>query len=159
MIKSTIRKTRRHNLPSPPVVQKPKEDDNAKQQAKAQLESILEMVETLEVASKRYDELSDCEPLEAAREAITNDALSVETRTAWMPVGYPDRKSPEEFRILLCTGGPAVQIVGELNEHGEPHIAMLQYQDWFTPWTNYPLTLADEKIVLVYASQFYYGEG
>jgi hypothetical protein len=43
-----------------------------------------------------------------------------------------------EYRILLCTGGPAVQITGNLSSYNEPAAATLQHQDWFLPWTDYP---------------------
>jgi hypothetical protein len=62
---------------------------------------------------------------------------------------------PSEFMILLCTGGPAVRIVGELNR-GEPCRAWLEYQDWGTPWTRY--FGADSDTLCQYASQFCFGE-
>ncbi|MDR6858912.1 hypothetical protein J2W96_005244 [Variovorax guangxiensis] len=49
----------------------------------------------------------------------------------------------EEFEILLCTGGPTVRIVGDLDHHGEPDRARIEYQDWFEPWREahaFPLT-------------------
>jgi hypothetical protein len=78
---------------------------------------------------------------------------------------------PEEYRILLCTGGPACQIVGQLNEHCEPVTAIMQVQDWFQPWTEFR-PVADkaehardkfsgydsEPILLAYARCFWFGE-
>src|SRR3989304_3914771 len=102
-----------------------KEDtDRAESQAKAQLESIREMVAALEA-----DEQIEGQD---AREAIEEDPLSVEVRSDWHePGGDSD---PGEYCILLCTGGPAVRIIGRLDTHSEPPSARLQYQDWGTPW-------------------------
>lgn len=105
--------------------------DNARNQAKAQLASISEMVANL----------TNAEPEDAqddARQVITEDALSVQVRSDWHNPGEDSEAS--EFMILLCTGGPAVRIIGELSEYKEPESARLEYQDWGTPWTSYPLS-------------------
>jgi hypothetical protein len=100
----------------------------------------------------------DCESEEQARERIEEDPLSVEVRTDWHSPGATDASStPAEYRILLCTGGPACQVVGDLNEHGEPTTARLQHQDWFTPWADCPLDCEDEEALLTYARCFYFG--
>lgn len=125
--------------------------DHAREQSKAQLQSITEMVGALRVAIDRGDSL------EQAVEAIHADALSVQVRSDWYDPGS-DVGSPTEYNILLCTGGPAVRIIGTLSEYLEPDSARIQYQDWGTPWTDYPLTSEQEAIVLEYAQQFYYGE-
>lgn len=125
--------------------------DHARDQAKAQLQSSTEMVGALRAAIDRDDSL------EQAVEAIHADALSVQVRSDWYDPGSEDR-SPAEYNILLCTGGPAVRIIGTLSEYLEPDSAHVQYQDWGTPWTDYPLTSEEEAIVLEYAQQFYYGE-
>lgn len=123
------------------------EENHAKEQAEAQLKSVREFVKAL-AKSKHSDE---------AREAILNDALSVEVRSGWHCLSNGALK-PKEYKILLCTGGPAVQIVGELNEYLEPETARIQYQDWFTPWTDLPITEDDESSLLKYAACFYFGE-
>jgi hypothetical protein len=126
-------------------------DDNGRSQARAQYESILEMVKGL-----RGD--ADAEwGSDAARQAIEEDALSVEVRTDWHSPGA-DTDKPTEYRILLCTGGPAVQIVGRLSQYGEPETATLQFQDWFTPWTGYYDTDMEEDVLLDYARCFWFGE-
>lgn len=121
--------------------------DNGLSQAKAQLASIVEMVEELKATDYGKD----------ATQAIYEDALSVETRSDW----HNPHNDPEitEYRILLCTGGPAVQIVGDLNEHREPVNASIEYQDWFTPWTRLTGTTTEEDEALMeYVRQFYFGE-
>lgn len=118
-------------------------------------ESIKEMVEAMRVA----DESEDQSAIEAAREAIEQDPLSVEVRGGWRSAGELDDGIPEEFKILLATGGPAVRIVGELNR-GEVTAARLEAQDWFLPWTEYRNGPSDyESVLLDYCRCFYFGEG
>jgi hypothetical protein len=91
---------------------------------------------------------------DAAREAIQEDALSIEVRSDWVALG--ESFTPSEFAILIATGGPAVRIRGTLGNHGEPDRAWLEVQDWFKPWTEYlgedPAGLADA--CLAYARAF-----
>lgn len=136
-----------------------KEKDHAKDQARAQLERIHQMVDGLNAAMYRDDsELAAQHDIEEAREAIEQDALSVEVRSDWCVPGSPESGAPTEYKILLCTGGPAVQIVGDLGRYCEPETARLQHQDWFKPWTDYPLSSKDEEALLTYARCFYFGE-
>ena len=102
-----------------------KTDNRAEQQAASQYEGILSMLAAFEAAA------GDCADEEEARQRIQEDPFSVEVRSDWTTPGEP--LEPSEFTILLCTGGPAVRIVGELNL-GEPCRAWLEYQDWGTPW-------------------------
>lgn len=76
----------------------------------------------------------DCESEDDARTRIEEDALSLEVRSDWQSMGEPLEAA--EFCILLTTGGPAVRIVGEL-DNGEPSRPRLEVQDWGTPWTHY----------------------
>ena len=64
-------------------------------------------------------------------------------------------EAPDEYEILLSTGGPAIRIHGGLNQYCEPETAELQAQDWGTQWTRVPDTA--EPTLLVYARQFYFG--
>lgn len=116
------------------------EKNHAKAQAEAQFLSIKEMLETLEKAEEGEDE----EAKEKAREIILNDPLEV--------------KIERQYIILLCTGGPAVRIIGEFDEYGEPDTARLQYQDWFTPWIDYSQSAAEKDTLLEYARHFYFEE-
>ena len=127
----------------------------AQEQAKTQLESIRELV----VAYRAADDLDEPErssKLDAAREAILEDPLSIEVRSGWHTPGA--KGDTEEYRILLCTGGPAVQIVGDLSGYGEPETAHIEYQDWFTPWQRLSISGDDERDLLTYAQTFYFGE-
>lgn len=114
-------------------------------------EQVAEALEHLN-ADKRSNGWCDRE--DAAREAIQEDALSIEVRSAWTVLGEPMEAS--EFAILIATGGPAVRIRGTLGNHGEPDRAWMEVQDWWKPWTEYlgedPAGLADA--CLAYARAF-----
>ncbi|HSW84257.1 MAG TPA: hypothetical protein VLH12_12315 [Usitatibacter sp.] len=145
---------------------------HAREQAQAQFESVRGLVAALETAEAYVegDERDSGEKGEDARNAILEDALGVCVRDGWRSPGAAVQEGPEEYYILLCTGGPAVRIIGELNKYSEPETARLEMQDWFTPWTEYrPTNQEDhtfttridtkaEEILLTYARQFYFGD-
>jgi len=157
--------------------------DTARQQAEAQLEKIRQLMDWLDHANECDSDFTgsrddcnwqndyvksyfgkafiseDAHNIDAATQAIHENALDVEVNYGWHAPGgmYPttgEFPTPERFRILLCTGGPAVRITGELNGYGEPETARLEYQDWGTPWTVY--TDYDYDL-LSFADQFYFG--
>jgi hypothetical protein len=99
------------------------------------------------------DAAGECTDEEEARQIIQEDPLEVQVRSDWESPGAP--LEAVEFMILLCTGGPAVRIVGELNR-GEPCRAWLEYQDWGTPWTQYFGVSSDT--LCEYAANFFFGE-
>lgn len=126
---------------------------NAKDQAQAQFYSIKEMVEALREAT----EADDDEAREEAEQTIQEDPLSVEVRSEWHSPGSRDSGGIGEFKILLCWGGPAVQIIGELDDCSQPCEAKLQFQDWGIGWTDYfPEEEDAEEILLEYCQQFYF---
>jgi len=133
--------------------------ERAAQQAGAQLASIQDLVACLEHAESCTDTAcgADCpHELEDARHAIMDDPLSVEVRGEWHTPGALDGCAPYEYKILLCWGGPSAQLIGTLDDSNQPDSARLQYQDWFTEWTDYPLTKEEEQTILKYAQQFYF---
>jgi len=138
------------------------DNDNAQSQARAQLRGIRELLAALENDWERLDDLRDnkaeaeadgvlmaadeAEELaeleaaageytsqEDAERALYEDPLDIQYRSGWGSTR--EDMQPEEFQILLCTGGPAVRIMGELDFNGEPHRAWIEFQDWGTPWT------------------------
>jgi hypothetical protein len=126
------------------------EDNRAEQQARGQLASIVKMALALQSAK-------DDEERENAETAIHEDALSVQVRGGWHSPG--EDAPAEEFEILLCTGGPACRIIGDLDEHMEPSRPRLQYQDWGTPWTEiFCLTDGERDALAAYCQAFYFGE-
>ena len=130
-------------------------EDHGLTNARAWMDSIRGMVADL----KRAQEEDDDRKMEAARERITESALSVEVRSGWYSPGCPDddRKAPEEGCILLSTGGPALRILVDLDEYGFPTDTTMEYQDWGTPWTEYHPGSNDAKDVLLFAAEFYFG--
>lgn len=108
--------------------------------------------------TEEFDELEsaagDCTSEDEARERIQNDPLSVEVRSGWAS-SAADFEA-EEFRILLCTGGPHVELVGDL-DLGTPSRVRVLYRDWGTSGEYFPD--ADERAALeTYCEQFYFGE-
>ena len=95
---------------------------------------------------------------EAIEDAMRESPLSVEVRSGWYdPCVGSD--GPEEFCILLSTGGPALRIVGELNDWAEPARCWMEHQDWGTPWTRYfSRTEGRCEAIKWFASLFHYGE-
>lgn len=120
-------------------------------------ESIRGMVANLESAQMAGNE----EALGAARTAIQEDPLEVAVRSGWHAPGQDS--DPEEFCILLSTGGPASRIIGELDQFGNPETARLEVQDWGTPWADCRIESGNEwqavdSVLLAYAREFYFGE-
>lgn len=129
-------------------------ENRAEEQARIQFEGIADMVARLTRAQEQCA-AGGGDDEDAARLAILEGPLTGRVRSGWHTPGEPD--TPEEYEILLCTGGPAVRIVGGLDAHGEPETARLEYQDWFTPWEEYPLTSEEESVLVEYARCFSYG--
>lgn len=94
------------------------------------------------------------EVLESLQERVQEDPLSVQIRSGWYSPGATPE--PQEFEILLSTGGPALRIIGELGSYNIPQSCELQYQDWGTPWTEY--YNGDNASLEWFCQQFYYGE-
>ena len=118
------------------------DQERAKQQAEAQLNSIKKMVKNL----------IDSDYSEEAYIQIQEDALSVGVRSDWQSPS--ENLTPSEYNILLCTGGPAVRIIGEIGEYQEPITAKIEYQDWFTSWEELNINSEDEESLLEYARQY-----
>jgi hypothetical protein len=106
-----------------------------------------------------YDGTNHDTVAEWIEDAMREAPLSVEVRSGWYdPCCGP--AIPEEFCILLSTGGPALRIVGELSEHAEPSRCWLECQDWGTPWSRYwSRTEGRSDALRWFASLFHYGEG
>ena len=123
--------------------------DSAKSQAQAQLESIREMVKALEDG----EEVGGVD----AEIAISEDPLEVAVRAGWHNPGE-GVDMDLEYKILLCTGGPAVRIIGGLDQWKQPDSVQIEYQDWGTPWTKLWTSAEEDEALLTYTRQFYFGE-
>ena len=99
-------------------------------------------------------ELSGPETVGDIMDQLTEMPLSVSVRSGWQHPGVNDQ-SPEEYELLLGTGGPAVRVYGRLDEHARPRSAELQGQNWFTPWERTTVD-QDEEVLLQFAGYFYY---
>ena len=91
-----------------------------------------------------------------AQEAIQEDPLSVQVRSGWQNLGEP--LTAAEYEILLRTGRPAVRIIGDLDQYGQPDRARLQHQDGGAPWQEYSTHGEDNATILAYAQELFYGE-
>lgn len=130
--------------------------EHAIENAKAWLENIVEMVEAFEDAEGLSNSFDD------AYQTVQESVLSVQVRDGWYGPGE-ENAEPEEFEILLTTGGPGLRIYGRLGVHGEPIDIELQYQDWGTPWTRYngkggEYTCKSQAALETFTQQFYFGE-
>jgi len=165
------------------MVTETKDQERAKEQARAQLNSIIDMVKRLEhckdctgedcnltdaeiyaginlffeegKSKATAEERTEYHDEEQARQQIEEDPLSVQVRTDWHTPG--EHEEAAEYEILLCTGGPACRIIGDLDDYQQPDTAHIEYQDWFTPWVRYSNTTSEEdEALLTYAQQFYF---
>jgi hypothetical protein len=128
---------------------------HAEKQALAQYRSICLLLDAIDFDYASYAEMDDIDNADDAADRLREDALEVQVRTDWHDYGSTDTETPTEFYILLCTGGPAVRIIGELDEHGKPSRAWLEYQDWGTPWTH--LYIEGSNDVLCRYASYYLG--
>ena len=108
-------------------------NEHAIANAKGWLESIVEMVGAYHAAERENDPSA----VEDALQRIQESPLSVQVRTGWHDIGKGTDAEPEEYEILLSTGGPALRITGRLTAYGDAFSGALQWQDWGTPWTDY----------------------
>jgi hypothetical protein len=118
-------------------------NDNARRQAFAKLESIIELVDSYNCATT--DDERD-----AALEAIYSDPLEISFRSGWCDL-LDSKMDPAEFRIVLCTGGPHVQLRGDLDENKTPSNVVIEYSDWFETMRQISsLTDEEQKFVDTY---------
>jgi len=125
--------------------------DHAKEQAKVQIEHICEMMEALKVAQEKGKATYEGDELDedTMRERIEENALSIQVRSGWQAPG--EALTPVEFEILLCTGGPAVRIIGDMGSD-----IRVEYQDWGTLWTEYwNITQEQNDAILDYCHMHY----
>ena len=138
-----------------------KKEAHAITNARGQLESIKELYRSYQEA----DLIDDYDKQDVLREKAQEEALCVEFKSGW--TSNPEDMKPEEFKILLSTGGPACQIVGRL-DYENPFDIQIQYQDWGTFWeplqlnSHYadksPNITSDYEALEWFCNCFYFGE-
>ena len=132
--------------------------EHAKQQARTQLESIVELMEAIEQARAGEDVTFEGEEMDEAdlEERARELPLSALVRSGWDAPG--SEMALAEYELLLCTGGPAVRIRGDLSECGEPTSARLESQDWFTSWERFAVSSDEREALMEFVSLFWFGE-
>lgn len=98
-------------------------------------------------------QIGECKDKEDAETKIQEDALSVRVfgERVW------GEWQADKFELLLATGGPAVRIMGELDDNCEPSRAWLETQDWGTLWTQYYVEGIQDTL-LTYSRCHYFGD-
>jgi hypothetical protein len=132
--------------------------------ARAQLETIKELYREYKENASAF--VSNLDTEEAIVEKAREEALSVEFRSGWS--SNLENMEPEEFKILLSTGGPACQVKGNLDQYKQATDIEIQYQDWGTFWEPLQLnsTYADKNPNITsdyealewFCNCFYFGE-
>ena len=90
-----------------------------------------------------------------ARQVIEEGHYGVQVRSDCHTPG--ENGETAGYRVTLGGGGPASQIVGELQD-GEPYTAVFQFQDWFKPWTDAQTTTEQDETMLEWVQMLYFGE-
>lgn len=111
-----------------------------------------EFPEDAEELAGLEDAAGDCSDEEEARERIQDDPLSIEVRSDWC--SSADDMEPSEARIVLCTGGPHVEILCDL-DRGQPSRPRVIYKDWGTSGELFDF---DHDAVTTYLEQLYFAE-
>ena len=119
--------------------------------AKATIETMVEDFKK----DQLFEKSNDYNQQNELRESILNSPLSVQFRSGWHS-SVDDDIVPEEFKILLSWGGPALRVIGELDDYG-PVNPKLQFQDWGTPWTDFEITEDQQKALNWFCNCFYFG--
>ena len=133
--------------------------NHALQNAISTMETMVENYETGSYIEQSNVTTQDQEEkLEEIRESILNSALSVEFRSGWYSSLYDRVRigEPAEFKILLTWGGPALRVIGEIEENYAVN-PKLQYQDWGTPWTDLEITGDQQDALNWFCNCFYFG--
>ena len=128
-----------------------KKENHALNNAIGHLESMVEDFKK----DQLFEKIKDYDAQDQLRESVLNSALSVEFRSGWYS-SLDDELVPEEFKILLTWGGPALRVIGELDNYG-PVNPKLQYQDWGTFWTDLEITEDQQEALNWFCNCFYFG--
>ena len=78
------------------------------------------------------------ENYEEIEKEVHDAALAISVRSDWEFLTSEHELTPSEFRIELSTGGPALRVVGDLDDR-QPVNPVMEYQDWGTPWIRYAM--------------------
>ena len=136
----------------------PTKQNHAITNCKGQLENIIDLYKRF-----KFDETLGALDKEEIEELAKDEALDVCWKSDdWQAVGA--ELTPTKGRVLLTTGGPACQVICNI-EDGYPSDPEIQWQDWGTPWTTPSIQceleldfeLADSALEW-FINLFYWGE-
>ncbi len=148
---------------------------DAQAQARAQYEAIARLVAAHRLDYDRLDELRDSreeldaddreelaaletiageyEEADKVMDACIENILSLETRGGWNSGGNIDT-TPVEYRIVLCTGGPHVELRGDIRDGAYADTATIYFCGWGEGEKELALTSEEDEILLYYADLF-----
>ena len=132
----------------------PTKPNHALDNCKGQLETIVELYNRF-----NFDETDD-QAREEVAEAAREMALDVCWKSDdWQAVGAKEGFTPSKGRVLLSWGGPACQVICDLEDH-YPTLPEIQWQDWGTPWTSHTLTYKSIEYAALewFINLFWWGE-
>ena len=142
--------------------------ENATSQAHAQADNVAELFQAYTALNDGHaDQYEyDGQPFEDADEVIervNEEPLSIELSTGWVSYsewgafsGEWHGKSTQAtaMRIVMCTGGPHVEIHADIDEHGQPEGATIHAQDWGTRLERVPMNSKQQAALDWFVSQF-----
>tara|TARA_Y100000114_G_scaffold149008_1_gene162671 strand:+ start:273 stop:674 length:402 start_codon:yes stop_codon:yes gene_type:complete len=126
-------------------------ENHALNNAIGHIESIVEDFKK----DQQLQESNDYDQQDELKESVLNSALSVEFRSGWAT--NPEELNIEQFKILLTWGGPALRVIGDLDQYKQPENIKIQFQDWGTPWTDYEITEDQQDALNWFCNCFYLG--
>ena len=127
----------------------PTKPNHALTNCKGQLETIVELYMLRDLDDDERDTLQEAQDM----------ALGVCWKSDdWQAVGSKEGFTPTKGRVLLSTGGPACQVICDLEDH-YPSNPEIQWQDWGTPWTShYDLIELERTALEWFVNLFWWGE-
>tara|TARA_R100001463_G_scaffold24749_1_gene58946 strand:+ start:333 stop:779 length:447 start_codon:yes stop_codon:yes gene_type:complete len=114
----------------------PTKPNHALTNCKGQLENIIELYELRDVCETAQYELY--EKLGLGERDIEEEARDMALDVCWKSDDWQAvgaELTPTKGRVLLSTGGPACQVICNL-DGDSPSDPEIQWQDWGTPWTT-----------------------
>ena len=127
----------------------PTKPNHALDNCKGQLETIVELYMLRDLDDDERDIMQEAQDM----------ALDVCWKSDdWQSVMCKEGFTPTKGRVLLTTGGPACQVICDLDWRN-PSNPEIQWQDWGTPWTShYDLTELERTALEWFVNQFWWGE-
>ena len=124
----------------------PTKSNHALDNCKGQLETIVELYKLRNIDDPERDIQQEAQDM----------ALDVCWKSDdWQEVG--EELTPTKGRVLLTTGGPACQVICDL-EDNYPANPEIQWQDWGTPWTRHRCIELERTALAWFVHLFWWGE-